>query len=196
MPVRSSLLPSRNACRWGVLAGMAILLSGCESALVAPGAESIVGTSAAHAPAATGTPATTPFLNSGSTIAEPAANPHALQAHTLCAALQSHAMLNITLLFGQSRPHGKAISASEWQGFVKNTLTPAFPSGLSVLSAQGQWQNPATGQITHEPARLVMILTEPTQDVATRLQTIRSRYKEQFQQQSVGVVVAPACVGF
>ncbi|MCP9319028.1 DUF3574 domain-containing protein [Acetobacter persici] len=196
MPVRSPLLPSRSLHRWGALAGMAILLNGCGSALVAPGAESIVGTSSVHAPAATGTPPATPALETGSTIAAPSASQNALQGHTLCASLQSHAMLNITLLFGQTRPHGKAISASEWRDFVKNTLTPAFPAGLSVLSAQGQWQNPTTGQTTQEPARLVMILTEPTQDVATRLQTIRSRYKEQFQQQSVGVVVAPACVGF
>lgn len=194
MPVRTPLLPSRSIHRWGALAGMAVVLSGCGSALVAPGAESIVGTSAAHAPApAAGAPPASANLEAGSKISDPAS---ANTTGTLCQAFQTHPMLNITLLFGQTRPRGQAISASEWRDFLKTTLTPAFPAGLSVLSAQGQWQDPATGRVSQEPARLVTILAAPTQDLLTRLDTVRSRYKERFQQQSVGLMVAPVCAGF
>lgn len=194
MPVRTPLLPSRSIHRWGALAGMAVVLSGCGSALVAPGAESIVGTSAAHAPATTtGAPPATANLEAGSKIAEPTS---ANGTGTLCQAFQTHPMLNITLLFGQTRPHGQAISASEWRDFLKTTLTPAFPAGLSVLSAQGQWQDPQTGRVSQEPARLVTIIAAPTQDLPIRLDTIRNRYKERFEQQSVGLMVAPVCAGF
>ncbi|WP_395495746.1 DUF3574 domain-containing protein [Acetobacter sp. KSO5] len=194
MPVRTPLLPSRSIHRWGALAGMAVVLSGCGSALVAPGAESIVGTSAAHAPATTtGAPPATANLEAGSKIAEPTS---ANGTGTLCQAFQTHPMLNITLLFGQTRPRGQAISASEWRDFLKTTLTPAFPAGLSVLSAQGQWQDPQTGRVSQEPARLVTIIAAPTQDLPTRLDTIRNRYKERFEQQSVGLAVAPVCAGF
>ncbi|WP_086653361.1 DUF3574 domain-containing protein [Acetobacter malorum] len=194
MPVRTPLLPSRSIHRWGALAGMAVVLSGCGSALVAPGAESIVGTSAAHAPApAAGAPPASANLEAGSKISDPTS---ANTTGTLCQAFQTHPMLNITLLFGQTRPRGQAISASEWRDFLKTTLTPAFPAGLSVLSAQGQWQDPETGRVSQEPARLVTILAAPTQDLPTRLDTVRSRYKERFQQQSVGLMVAPVCAGF
>lgn len=194
MPVRVPLLPSRTLHRWSALAGMAVLLCGCGSGLVAPGSESIVGTSSTRAPAVTGKPPLTTNLETGSNISEPGTG--AAQFRAFCSAFQTRPMLNITLLFGQTRPHGKSISAAEWRNFVSTTLTPAFPAGLSILSAQGQWQDPATGRLTQEPSRPVTILTDPTQDLASRLETVRNRYKARFQQQSVGVSISAACVGF
>lgn len=197
MPVRFTRLPSRNFRRWSALAGMAVVLSGCGTGLVAPGTESIVGTSPAHGPASAAQPSSAPpataNLQAGSNITEPTP---ATAAPTLCQTFQTHSMLNITLLFGQNRPRGQGISASEWRDFLKTTLTPAFPAGLSVTYAQGQWQDPATGRVSQEPARLVTILVAPAPDLPKRLDTIRTRYKEQFQQQSVGLMVAPICAGF
>ncbi|GBR22858.1 DUF3574 domain-containing protein [Acetobacter orleanensis] len=173
---------------------MVVLLSGCESGLVASGSESIVGTSSTRAPAVTGTPPLTTNLETGSNISEQGTG--AAQFRAFCSAFQTHPMLKITLLFGQTRPHGKPISAAEWREFVNTTLTPTFSTGLSILSAQGQWKDTTTNRLTQEPSRLVMVLTEPTQDLTSRLETVRNRYKTRFQQDSVGITISAACAGF
>ena len=49
----------------------------------------------------------------------------------------SGAQLRTTLYFGLGRPKG-TVSELEWQLFVRDEVTPRFPSGLTVWDAEGQ----------------------------------------------------------
>lgn len=50
-------------------------------------------------------------------------------------------MLRAELLFGRAA----------WDAFVREDLTAAFPEGLTILAARGQWR---------EPSQLVLVLLE------------------------------------
>ncbi|WP_010511005.1 DUF3574 domain-containing protein [Komagataeibacter europaeus] len=113
-----------------------------------------------------------------------------------CAALHARPDVQISLLFGLRRPHGGRVTRREWNSFMRDTLTPRFPAGLSVLRAEGQWQDRESGRIGHEPGRIVWIVTPPAPDLADRLDAIRQAYRTRFQQQAVGVVMTAGCAAF
>ncbi|MCX2561803.1 DUF3574 domain-containing protein [Acetobacter farinalis] len=195
MPGRHALQHWRARRRWGVLAVAAFLLSGCNGA----GAPHASDTEKGTPPAArkSDTAASRASLKAGASLDTRSSSDLTLQKiPSLCSPFQTHPMLSITLLFGLSRPNEPDIPEAEWQSFLKTTLTPAFPDGLSVLPAQGQWRDSVTGRTTQESSRLVMLLVEPAPDLAIRLENIRTRYKKRFMQQSVGLVVTPVCAGF
>ena len=116
---------------------------------------------------------------------------------TACMGLRAELQLEITLLFGMRRPNGGGrISRREWNDFMRTVVTPRFPAGLSVLRADGQWQDRASHQIGREPAHIVWIVTPPAPDLQARLDTIRQVYRQRFAQQSVGLVVTAGCAAF
>jgi hypothetical protein len=65
-----------------------------------------------------------------------------------------------------------------------------------VFSAAGQWQDKSSNKIVHEPSKIVQIVLPGDVDEITRLNEIAEAYKTRFKQQSVGVIVRPACVSF
>jgi Protein of unknown function (DUF3574) len=100
------------------------------------------------------------------------------------------------LLFG--RDIGKRVGVSEtaWRSFVAREITPRFPDGLTIVTATGQWRDPARNRIVREPSRLVMIVLPGNSDDQARLAAVVDAYKRRFQQQSVGVILQPACASF
>lgn len=195
MQSRHALQHGRARRRWGVLAVAVFLLSGCNGA----GAPHASDTEKGMPPSSqkSGTTDSHTGLKAGASLDIRSPSSLTLQKMpSLCSPFQTHPMLSITLLFGLSRPNEPDIPEAEWQSFLKTALTPAFPDGLSVLPAQGQWRDSVTGRTTQESSRLVMLLVEPAPDLATRLENIRTRYKKRFVQQSVGLVVTPVCAGF
>lgn len=113
-----------------------------------------------------------------------------------CTALQARADLNITLLFGLRRPDGTRVTRRQWRGFLRDVVTPQFPDGLTVVHGDGQWRDRQSGQVGHEPARVVWIVTPALPDLARRIGTIRDEYRRRFGQQSVGVVINAGCDAF
>jgi hypothetical protein len=95
------------------------------------------------------------------------------------------------LLFGRSRTGEKA-----WTHFLATQITPRFPDGLTVLNGRGQWRAPGSTRIARERSTVVMIAMPPSSENAGRLQEIIEAYKHRFRQQSVGLIVRPACVSF
>lgn len=95
------------------------------------------------------------------------------------------------LLF--SREH---VSERNWTRFLAAEITPRFPDGLTVYDARGQWRPPGSAQISRERSKVVMIAMPPGPDSDTRLQQVIEAYKARFKQQSVGLIVRPACVSF
>jgi hypothetical protein len=100
------------------------------------------------------------------------------------------------LTFGRDIGRHVGVSEAAWRRFLARELTPRFPDGLSVVDALGQWRDRSTGRIVREPSKLVMIVLPGNADDQARLDAIVEAYKRQFQQQSVGVIVQPACAAF
>ncbi|GAA4489539.1 DUF3574 domain-containing protein [Gluconacetobacter tumulicola] len=114
-----------------------------------------------------------------------------------CARFGARPGIEISLLFGLTRPDGRPVTDAQWHDFLARSVTPRFPDGLSVFQASGQWRDRTSQQITSEPSRIVWIAAEAdTPDLATRLDAIRADYRHAFQQQSIGLVIHPNCQTF
>ena len=95
------------------------------------------------------------------------------------------------LLFGTSH-----VSEAGFARFLAREVTPRFPDGFTVLDARGQWRNPDSKKISRERSKVVMIAMPPDPGNEDRLAKIIEAYKIRFKQQSVGLIVRPACVSF
>ncbi len=95
------------------------------------------------------------------------------------------------LLFGRDR-----VNESRWSQFLADEVTPRFPDGLTVYEAKGQWRAPGSEAITKQRSKVVMIAMPPGAENDAKLQQIVEVYKKRFSQQSVGLIVRPACVSF
>jgi hypothetical protein len=100
------------------------------------------------------------------------------------------------LIFGRSIARGVEVTDDQWVVFVDREITPRFPDGLTVIEARGQWRDPARRTIVHEPSKRVEIVLPGRTDDQDRLAAIAQAYKSRFHQQSVAIVVRPACVSF
>ncbi|MCC7273101.1 MAG: DUF3574 domain-containing protein [Alphaproteobacteria bacterium] len=97
--------------------------------------------------------------------------------------------------FGRSLRDRAEVTDAEWDGFLREVVTPAFPDGLTALDGAGQWRRP-DGTILRERSKL-LILVLPGADTATaRFLPAETVWKTRFGQQSVLTVHRPACVGF
>ena len=99
--------------------------------------------------------------------------------------------------FGRNVKTRAPVTDAEWERFMADTVTPAFPNGLTVLDGAGQWRN-AAGQISREDSK-VLLLVLPGQDqaaAAARLAPVTAAWKVRFTQESVLTVFRPGCAAF
>jgi Protein of unknown function (DUF3574) len=102
----------------------------------------------------------------------------------------------VELMFGRDIGRRVGVSEAAWVRFVAREMTPRFPDGLTITDAIGQWRDRVSGRIVREPSKHVEIVLPGNADDDTRLDAIVDAYKRAFHQQSVGVIVRPACVSF
>lgn len=98
------------------------------------------------------------------------------------------------IFFGANTPT-TPLSDHDWQDFLKNTVTPKFPAGLTVLNANGQWRG-NNGNIEREISRIVELI-HPADDASIKaIDEIIATYKARFQQEAVLLVRIPvsACL--
>jgi hypothetical protein len=95
------------------------------------------------------------------------------------------------LLFGRSH-----VSEANWARFLAAEVTPRFPDGFTVFDAKGQWREQGGQKISRERSKVLTIAMPPSADNDERLQKIIEAYKTRFKQQSVGLIIRPACVSF
>jgi hypothetical protein len=88
------------------------------------------------------------------------------------------------------------VSETQWSRFVDREIISRFPDGLTVLNAAGEWRDRASSRIMREPSKVVHIVLPGTPEDIARLNEIVEAYKRRFKQQSVVVIVRPACVSF
>jgi hypothetical protein len=118
----------------------------------------------------------------------------AASAQTLECRLAQKPMVVADLMFGRNIGGRLGVTEKRWSRFLAQEITPRFPDGLSVVDASGQWRDTATKRIVRERSKLVTIIMPA--DAQEKIDAIVDAYKRRFRQQSVGVVIRPACVSF
>jgi hypothetical protein len=88
------------------------------------------------------------------------------------------------------------VNEGDWSRFVDREIISRFPKGLTVFNAAGQWRDQASNKIMREPSKVVQIVLPGQVEDIARLNEIVEAYKRRFRQQSVGMIVRPACVSF
>jgi Protein of unknown function (DUF3574) len=97
-------------------------------------------------------------------------------------------LIQTDLFFGRNIPTGGQVSEEQFQTFVDLSITPRFPAGLTIFDANGQFQD-STGTIIEEPSKVVRLLLEDTVENELALDEIIRDYSQQFNQESVLLVV-------
>jgi len=100
------------------------------------------------------------------------------------------------LLLGRKIGDRLGVSEREFLNFLDREITPRFPDGLTVYDARGQWRDQERNLIVREPSKVVMIVLPGKPEDMARLSEVAEAYKKRFKQQSVGIVLRPACVSF
>ncbi len=100
------------------------------------------------------------------------------------------------LLFGRNVEDRFRVSETDWSEFVAREVSPRFPDGFTVVDATGQWRDKRRGSIVNESSKLIEIVLPGADDDRTKIEAIAEAYKQRFEQQSVGLIIGPACVRF
>jgi Protein of unknown function (DUF3574) len=90
------------------------------------------------------------------------------------------------LYFGTARANGAPVTEAEFQGFLDDKITPAFPDGLTLLKGLGQFRG--SDGITIEETSFLVILLYPAdarRESSEKIEAIRQAYTWQFGQESV-----------
>jgi hypothetical protein len=96
----------------------------------------------------------------------------------------AHPFARTELYFGTARPGG-VITEVEFHDFVDRHVTPRFPQGLTLLKGDGRF--PSEDTVIKEQS-FVLILLYPYDNFAEgsrHIESISTRYREEFGQQSV-----------
>lgn len=106
------------------------------------------------------------------------------------------AMLSAELLFGRKIGDRVGVSETAFRRFVDQDVTPRFPDGLTILDATGQYRDTERSRLIREPSKLVLIAMRDEAGNRDKLAAIAEAYKRRFDQQSVGLILKPACASF
>jgi hypothetical protein len=99
-----------------------------------------------------------------------------------------------SLYFGTAKPTG-TVTPEDWAEFLRNTVTPRFPQGLTVSQASGEWRG-ADGALVHESSYLLHLVHADDALSEKNVLELVSVYKSRFQQEAVLRVKVRACVSF
>lgn len=105
-------------------------------------------------------------------------------------------MLLAKLYFGQAMPGGRTVQPRAWTRFLSTNVTSRFPDGFTVYDAYGQWMDPKMKAPGHERTKVVEIATPDILASRAAITDIANRYREDFHQQSVGIVTSTSCAAF
>ncbi|MFO0775745.1 MAG: DUF3574 domain-containing protein [Nitrospiraceae bacterium] len=112
-------------------------------------------------------------------------------SHTVVCRTGEQAAVTDTLYFGTNKSGG-VVSQNEWTTFVTDTITPAFPQGLTTWTADGQWRM-ADGTIERETSHIVQLTHEDVPQHDESIRRIIERYRAQFSQEAVLRLRSPVC---
>ncbi|HWL86778.1 MAG TPA: DUF3574 domain-containing protein, partial [Polyangiaceae bacterium] len=104
-------------------------------------------------------------------------------------------MIQSELIFGTDRLNQPPVTQAQFQNFVDTEITPRFPDGFSIIDVLGQFQT-ANGTIEKEPSKLLIVFNDGSKTPSDKLEALRNKYKQLFQQESVLRTDSPMCVAF
>jgi Protein of unknown function (DUF3574) len=87
------------------------------------------------------------------------------------------------LYFGTAKPNG-VVTLEEWAAFLATSVTPRFPTGLTVWQASGQWTN-ENGDVVHEGAFVLSLVHPDDHSSETAVRALTAEYKSRFNQRVV-----------
>lgn len=99
-----------------------------------------------------------------------------------------------SLYFGTAKPTG-VVTPEEWAEFLRGTVTPRFPQGLTVWQASGQWRS-ADGSILQEASNVLNLVHPNDEPSEKAVLEVVATYKSQFRQEAVLRVKVHACASF
>lgn len=97
-------------------------------------------------------------------------------------------LIQVDLFFGRNIGGVEGVTQEQFQAFVDQAITPRFPLGLTNFDANGQFLS-SDGTLVREPAEVVSLIIEDTEANEAAIDAIVSKYKQQFQQESVLIAV-------
>jgi len=103
-------------------------------------------------------------------------------------------LVHESIYFGTATPGG-VVTPDQWAGFLRDTVTPRFPNGLTVMQASGQWRG-ADGTIVQESSHVLDLLHPDDAKSEKAVVEIVEAYKASFRQEAVLRVRAQACASF
>ena len=83
-----------------------------------------------------------------------------------------------------------------WITAPRDQVVVDKPEGLTVFNTSGQWRDAKKKTVVREPSKIVRVITPADAQANEKIEAIASAYKTQFRQDSVGVLMRPACVSF
>lgn len=92
------------------------------------------------------------------------------------------------LFFGRNISGDGEVSEKDFANFVDDVITPRFPAGLTIFDADGQFRD-STNTIIEEQSKVVTLLFEDTQENETAIAQVIEAYIDQFNQESVLLVI-------
>lgn len=113
-----------------------------------------------------------------------------------CTGLRGEPGITARLYFGRTMQGGQPISDAAWQRFLAEKVTPRFPSGFTIIQTTGQWQQRSTGRIVQQRSTVIEIAAPRDADAVWKFEEIRADYRQEFRQESVGLVIGENCFSF
>jgi len=102
----------------------------------------------------------------------------------------------VELFFGRDIPGRGPLTEAEWANFVAHDVTAEFPDGFTVFDGEGQWFDQRSGKLIREQSKIMVAAADPDSDLKARIGAVVDAYRQQFHQQSVGIVTSPGCGAF
>ena len=101
-----------------------------------------------------------------------------------CAHAALETSIDDRLYFGRSIPSGGTVSDADWNAFLAEVVTPAFPQGFTTWRTQGQWRD-QSGAIEHEDGFVIEITHPDDPKLDASIRAIADAYKKRFRQEAV-----------
>lgn len=105
------------------------------------------------------------------------------------------AATRVELYFGLTQAAG-AVTAEQWQGFLDQVISPAFPDGLTVSDGQGRSRSDDGSLRPLGQTKILLLIVFDDNGLAERIAAVAQSYKEQFQARGVLQLVQPVCAAF
>ena len=105
-------------------------------------------------------------------------------------------MVEAELFFGRDIADSAPVTDAQWSDFEAGVIARNFPDGFTVTDGDGEWRDPKSLKVVHEPSKILLVAAKPSPALKEKLEAVIDAYKTRFHQQSVGVITREVCASF